>query len=34
MTALIILGAVESASLEHPKQNLLFEGQTLLQRAV
>lgn len=34
MTAVIILAAGESARLGQPKQNLLFEGQTLLQRAV
>ncbi len=34
MTALIILAAGESGRLGRPKQNLLFKGQTLLQRAV
>jgi molybdenum cofactor cytidylyltransferase len=34
MTALIILAAGESNRLGRPKQNLLFKGQTLLQRAV
>ncbi len=34
MTALIILAAGESSRLGQPKQNLLFKGQTLLQRAV
>jgi molybdenum cofactor cytidylyltransferase len=34
MTALIILAAGESSRLGKPKQNLVFEGQTLLQRAV
>lgn len=33
MTALIILAAGESARLGRPKQNLVFEGKTLLQRA-
>jgi molybdenum cofactor cytidylyltransferase len=34
MTGLIILAAGESSRLGRPKQNLEFEGQTLLQRAV
>jgi len=34
MTGLIILAAGESGRLGQPKQNLLFQGQTLLQRAV
>ncbi len=34
MTAAIILAAGESSRLGQPKQNLLFNGQTLLQRAV
>jgi molybdenum cofactor cytidylyltransferase len=34
MTGLIILAAGESSRLGQPKQNLLFQGQTLLQRAV
>ena len=34
MTAAIILAAGESSRLGKPKQNLLFNGQTLLQRAV
>jgi molybdenum cofactor cytidylyltransferase len=34
MTAAIILAAGESNRLGQPKQNLLFNGQTLLQRAV
>jgi molybdenum cofactor cytidylyltransferase len=34
MTALIILAAGASSRLGEPKQNLLFENQTLLQRAV
>jgi molybdenum cofactor cytidylyltransferase len=34
MTALIILAAGESSRLGQPKQNLIFNGQTLLQRAV
>lgn len=34
MTGLIILAAGESARLGQPKQNLLFETKTLLQRAV
>jgi molybdenum cofactor cytidylyltransferase len=34
MTALIILAAGASSRLGQPKQNLLFENQTLLQRAV
>ena len=34
MTALIILAAGESSRLGQPKQNLLFNGETLLQRAV
>ena len=34
MTGLIILAAGESNRLGRPKQNLLFQGQTLLQRAV
>jgi molybdenum cofactor cytidylyltransferase len=33
MTGLIILAAGESSRLGQPKQNLLFNGQTLLQRA-
>jgi molybdenum cofactor cytidylyltransferase len=34
MTSLIILAAGESKRLGQPKQNLLFNGKTLLQRAV
>src|ERR1700742_4629961 len=34
MTGLIILAAGESSRLGKPKQNLLFNGQTLLQGAV
>jgi len=34
MTVLIILAAGESRRLGHPKQNLLFQNKTLLQRAV
>src|ERR1700753_2785750 len=34
MTGLIILAAGESSRLGRPKQNLLFDGKTLLQRAV
>jgi len=34
MTGLIILAAGESGRLGRPKQNLLFQGQTLLQRAI
>ena len=34
MTAAIILAAGESSRLGQPKQNLFFNGQTLLQRAV
>jgi molybdenum cofactor cytidylyltransferase len=34
MTALIILAAGESSRLGRPKQNLVFNGKTLLQRAV
>src|ERR1700761_1556804 len=34
MTAAIILAAGESSRLGQPKQNLLFKGQTLLQRTV
>jgi len=34
MTALIILAAGESSRMGQPKQNLLFQNQTLLQRAV
>ena len=34
MTGLIILAAGESSRLGQPKQNLVFNGQTLLQRAV
>jgi molybdenum cofactor cytidylyltransferase len=34
MAALIILAAGESRRLGRPKQNLLFHGQTLLQRAI
>jgi molybdenum cofactor cytidylyltransferase len=34
MTAAIILAAGESSRLGQPKQNLLFDGQTLLQRAL
>jgi molybdenum cofactor cytidylyltransferase len=34
MTALIILAAGESARLGQPKQNLVFEDQTLLERAI
>ena len=34
MTAIIILAAGSSSRLGQPKQNLLYKGQTLLQRAV
>jgi molybdenum cofactor cytidylyltransferase len=34
MTGAIILAAGESSRLGQPKQNLLFEGQTLLQRVI
>ncbi len=34
MTGLIILAAGQSSRMGQPKQNLLFNGQTLLQRAV
>jgi len=34
MTALIVLAAGESARLGQPKQNLVFEDQTLLERAI
>ncbi len=34
MTSLIILAAGESSRLGQPKQNLIFNGKTLLQRAV
>src|SRR3569833_386676 len=34
MTALIILAAGESARLGQPKQNLVFAGQTILERAI
>src|ERR1700749_3847202 len=34
MTAVIILAAGESSRLGQPKQNLLFNGQTLLERTV
>src|ERR1700761_7713003 len=34
MTAAIILAAGESSRLGKPKQNLVFEGQTLLERTI
>jgi len=34
MTALVILAAGESSRMGQPKQNLIYKGQTLLQRAV
>ena len=34
MTAIIILAAGSSSRLGQPKQNLIFRGQTLLQRAI